>query len=181
MIGAECKAGSSTTVRRALSLRQHFQLGRNGNSSFYPTRSVLPSHPKILKLTFTSSPIKPSSTLFCLYLVTMRNHHFIVLAVILSVADAFHTQRPVPPKTCSSALFMGRAAAVRAATKSKTDGKKAKVNGVFGKKIIMAVKQGGSPDPVANTILRDVIKAAKANSVPADVSCVSFTSRSVWT
>lgn len=102
----------------------------------------------------------------------MRNHHFVVLAVILSVADAFHTQRPVPPKTCSSALFMGRAAAVRAATKSKTDGKKAKVNGVFGKKIIMAVKQGGSPDPVANTILRDVIKAAKANSVPADVSCV---------
>jgi len=42
---------------------------------------------------------------------------------------------------------MGRAAAVRAATKSKTDAKKAKVNGLYGKKIIMAVKEGGSPDP----------------------------------
>lgn len=36
---------------------------------------------------------------------------------------------------------MGRAAAVRAATKSKTDARKAKVNAVFGKRIIMAVKQ----------------------------------------
>lgn len=65
-------------------------------------------------------------------------------------------------------LFMGRAAAVRAATKSKTDAKKAKINAVFGKKIIMAVKQGGSPDPVANRQLADVIKQAKANSVPVD-------------
>jgi len=40
-----------------------------------------------------------------------------------------------------SPLFMGRAAAVRAATKSKTDGKKAKTNALFGKRIIMAVKQ----------------------------------------
>ena len=63
---------------------------------------------------------------------------------------------------------MGRAAAVRAATKSKTDAKKAKVNGLYGKKIIMAVKQGGSPDPVANRALYDVIQAAKRNSVPAD-------------
>lgn len=38
-------------------------------------------------------------------------------------------------------LFMGRAAAVRAATKTKTDAKKAKINAVFGKRIIMAVKQ----------------------------------------
>jgi YebC/PmpR family DNA-binding regulatory protein len=63
---------------------------------------------------------------------------------------------------------MGRAAAVRAATKSKTDARKAKTNAVFGKRVIMAVKQGGSPDPEANTMLRDVIKQAKANSVPID-------------
>ena len=70
----------------------------------------------------------------------------------------------------STALFMGRAAAVRAATKSKTDAKKAKTNAVFGKKIIMAVKAGGSPDPVANKKLGDIIKQAKANSVPVEVS-----------
>jgi transcriptional/translational regulatory protein YebC/TACO1 len=65
---------------------------------------------------------------------------------------------------------MGRAAAVRANTKSKTDAAKAKTNGFYGKKLIMAVKQGGSPDPEANTMLRDVIKAAKSNNVPVDVS-----------
>jgi hypothetical protein len=65
---------------------------------------------------------------------------------------------------------MGRAAAVRAATKGKTDAKKAKINGYYGKKIIMAVKQGGSSDPVANRQLADLIKAAKNNSVPIDVS-----------
>ena len=66
-------------------------------------------------------------------------------------------------------LFMGRAAAVRAATKGKTDAAKAKTNAIFGKKIIMAVKQGGSPDPNANRSLANIIKAAKANSVPVDV------------
>lgn len=63
---------------------------------------------------------------------------------------------------------MGRAAAVRASTKAKTDMKKAKTNAAFGKKLIMAVKQGGSPDPVANRGLADVIKAAKAANVPID-------------
>jgi YebC/PmpR family DNA-binding regulatory protein len=66
-----------------------------------------------------------------------------------------------------SPLFMGRAAAVRAATKSKTDAKKAKTNAVYGKKIIMAVKQGG-PDPDSNRALGELIKSAKANSVPVD-------------
>eukprot|EP00585_Thalassiosira_rotula_P013140 CAMPEP_0196129482 /NCGR_PEP_ID=MMETSP0910-20130528/106_1 /TAXON_ID=49265 /ORGANISM="Thalassiosira rotula, Strain GSO102" /LENGTH=298 /DNA_ID=CAMNT_0041388583 /DNA_START=15 /DNA_END=911 /DNA_ORIENTATION=+ len=76
---------------------------------------------------------------------------------------------PQTPSTSRfSPLFMGRAAAVRAATKGKTDAKKAKVNGYYGKKIIMAVKSGGSPDPVANRQLGEVIKAAKQNSVPAD-------------
>lgn len=69
---------------------------------------------------------------------------------------------------------MGRAAAVRAATKSKTDAKKAKVNAVYGKKIIMAVKQGGGPDPDSNRQLGDVIKQAKANNVPVDVSIQYF-------
>jgi len=64
----------------------------------------------------------------------------------------------------------GRAAAVRAATKGKTDAKKAKVNALFGKKVIMAIKSGGSADPNANRALADVIKLAKANSVPVDVS-----------
>ena len=65
-------------------------------------------------------------------------------------------------------LFMGRAAAVRASTKAKTDLKKTKTNAIYGKKIIMAVKDGGSPDPNANRALADVIKQAKANSVPID-------------
>ena len=68
-----------------------------------------------------------------------------------------------------SPLYMGRAAAVRAQTKAKTDAKKAKTNAIYGKKIIMAVKQGG-PDPNANRALFDLMKAAKANSVPIDVS-----------
>ena len=68
----------------------------------------------------------------------------------------------------SLVLFMGRAAAVRAATKAKTDAKKAKTNALFGKKIIVAVKEGGSPDPNANRQLADIIKQAKANSVPVD-------------
>lgn len=78
--------------------------------------------------------------------------------------------RPSEEPARLSPLFMGRAAAVRAATKSKTDAKKAKINAVYGKRIIMAVKQGGGPDPESNTVLRDVIKSAKANSVPVDVS-----------
>jgi len=62
---------------------------------------------------------------------------------------------------------MGRAAAVRAKTKGKTDAIKAKSNGIFGKKIIMCVKQGG-PDPDGNRALGDLIRQAKANSVPVD-------------
>jgi len=68
---------------------------------------------------------------------------------------------------CPTALH-GRAAAVRAATKGKTDAKKTKVYSTFGKKIIMAVKNGGSDSPDANKMLRDVITAAKRNNVPVD-------------
>eukprot|EP00581_Thalassiosira_minuscula_P036422 CAMPEP_0184443738 /NCGR_PEP_ID=MMETSP0740-20130409/729_1 /TAXON_ID=385413 /ORGANISM="Thalassiosira miniscula, Strain CCMP1093" /LENGTH=294 /DNA_ID=CAMNT_0026812163 /DNA_START=30 /DNA_END=914 /DNA_ORIENTATION=- len=109
----------------------------------------------------------------------------VAAALLLSGASAFTTvtQPASISRTCSPAgptvedaasttrlspLFMGRAAAVRAATKGKTDAKKAKVNAYYGKKIIMAVKQGGSPDPVANRQLAELIKAAKNNSVPVD-------------
>lgn len=63
---------------------------------------------------------------------------------------------------------MGRAAAVRAATKSKTDAAKAKNNNRFAKKIIMVTKAGG-PDPDQNRALAATIKEAKANDVPMDV------------
>ena len=111
------------------------------------------------------------------YTVSLSKMKITILcsALLLSQAVAFSPLLD-RPATCThesrrtSALFMGRAAAVRAATKSKTDAKKAKTNALFGKKIIMAVKQGGSPDPSANRALADVIKQAKSNSVPVDVS-----------
>mmetsp|Transcript_19380 Transcript_19380/g.23088 ORF Transcript_19380/g.23088 Transcript_19380/m.23088 type:complete len:295 (+) Transcript_19380:144-1028(+) len=78
------------------------------------------------------------------------------------------TATPTTPSTARfSPLFMGRAAAVREKTKSKTDAKKAKTNAIYGKRIIMAVKQGG-PDPDANRALGDIIKSAKSNNVPVD-------------
>mmetsp|Transcript_36466 Transcript_36466/g.41605 ORF Transcript_36466/g.41605 Transcript_36466/m.41605 type:complete len:276 (-) Transcript_36466:62-889(-) len=67
-----------------------------------------------------------------------------------------------------SPLFMGRAAAVRALTKGKTDLKKTKTNALYGKKIIMAVKEGGSPSLDSNRKLAEVVKQAKQNNVPAD-------------
>jgi YebC/PmpR family DNA-binding regulatory protein len=63
---------------------------------------------------------------------------------------------------------MGRAAAVREKTKGKTDARKAKTNASFGKKIIQAVKQGGSPDPNANRALGELIRLAKNANVPVD-------------
>jgi transcriptional/translational regulatory protein YebC/TACO1 len=69
---------------------------------------------------------------------------------------------------------MGRAAAVRANTKAKTDAKKAKVNALYGKKIIVAVKAGGSPNPEANMLLKETIARAKANNVPVDVSIFQY-------
>ena len=65
-------------------------------------------------------------------------------------------------------LSMGRAAAVRANTKARTDGAKAKNNNRFAKKIIMATKAGG-PDTNSNRQLAQVIADAKANDVPMDV------------
>jgi transcriptional/translational regulatory protein YebC/TACO1 len=67
---------------------------------------------------------------------------------------------------------------VRAATKAKTDAKKAKTNAIFGKKIIIAVKAGG-PDPDANRQLGELIRLAKANSVPLDVRFFPLVSRRI--
>lgn len=64
---------------------------------------------------------------------------------------------------------MGRAAAVRAATKARTDGAKAKNNNRFAKKIIMVVKAGGSGDLEKNVALAKVVADAKVNNVPMDV------------
>jgi len=112
---------------------------------------------------FSKSLLLPSLK----YLKKMK--FLIASTLLLSTATAFtNTNLVGQSSVVSSPLFMGRAAAVRAATKSKTDAKKAKTNAVFGKKIIMAVKQGGSPDPNSNRMLGDIIKQAKANSVPVD-------------
>jgi len=86
---------------------------------------------------------------------------FTPLSAIFAPVTSEHASR-------TSALFMGRAAAVRANTKGKTDLRKAKTNAVFGKRIIMAVKAGGSASPQSNRALAEVIKQAKSNNVPAD-------------
>jgi len=101
----------------------------------------------------------------CILLITLINFQ---CNAFLSPATSRSVKCNINNINTNSALFMGRAAAVRAATKSKTDAKKAKVNATYGKKIILAVKNGGSPDPVANRQLAEIIKQAKSNSVPVD-------------
>ncbi|GAX21366.1 hypothetical protein FisN_12Lh070 [Fistulifera solaris] len=102
----------------------------------------------------------------------MQQSLFILLTLFFATptwAFMVTPQTQLPTTTTSTTqLDMGRAAAVRASTKAKTDLRKAKTNAIFGKKIIMAVKQGGSPDPNANRALADVMKQAKAQSVPVD-------------
>jgi hypothetical protein len=93
-------------------------------------------------------------------------------SVTPSVINSPLTQQQRP--TALSPLFMGRAAAVREKTKGKTDMKKTKINASFGKRIIMAVKQGGSPEPTANTLLANIIRLAKNNNVPVDVSLLYY-------
>jgi len=94
-----------------------------------------------------------------------------LLVLFFSFAESFQfSSRLVPSgrsRGCGS-LYMGRAAAVRAATKAKTDGAKAKNNNRFAKKIIMVVKAGG-PDPEKNRQLAGVIAETKVNNVPSDV------------
>lgn len=64
---------------------------------------------------------------------------------------------------------MGRAAAVRANTKARTDGAKAKKYNLYAKKLLIAVKSGGGADPEVNRQLNQVISDAKAAQVPKDV------------
>lgn len=52
--------------------------------------------------------------------------------------------------------------------KEKTDGQKAKIFTKMGREIAVAVKEGGSADPSANSRLKDAIAKAKANNVPND-------------
>lgn len=52
--------------------------------------------------------------------------------------------------------------------KEKTDGQKAKIFTKIGREIAVAVKEGGSADPNANSKLKDCIAKAKANNVPND-------------
>ena len=52
--------------------------------------------------------------------------------------------------------------------KEKTDGAKAKIFTKIGRELAVAVKEGGSADPAANSKLKDCIAKAKANNVPND-------------
>lgn len=52
--------------------------------------------------------------------------------------------------------------------KEKADGAKAKVFTKIGRELAVAVKEGGSADPAANSRLRDYIAKAKAANVPND-------------
>jgi len=92
---------------------------------------------------------------------TPQTSAFSPLSGIYAPVTSQHASRTNP-------LFMGRAAAVRAQTKGKTDLKKAKTNAIFGKRIIMAVKMGGSASTDSNRALADIVKQAKANNVPVD-------------
>ncbi|GMH60774.1 hypothetical protein TrST_g10593 [Triparma strigata] len=90
------------------------------------------------------------------------------LLLLFLSAHSYLVPSPKSPHSHSSTSLFGRAAAVRAQTKGKTDAAKTKIYGQFGKKIIMAVKDGGSASPEANKSLRDVISMAKKNNVPID-------------
>ncbi len=52
--------------------------------------------------------------------------------------------------------------------KEKADGKRAKIFTKIGRELAVAVRNGGSPDPLINSKLRDCIAKAKANNVPND-------------
>ncbi len=52
--------------------------------------------------------------------------------------------------------------------KEKTDGARAKIFTKIGRELAVAVREGGSPDPAANSKLKDCIAKAKANNVPND-------------
>jgi len=72
-----------------------------------------------------------------------------------------------PQKQKGSIAMMGRRSEKIARKKGAEDAKRGKVFARIGKKIIMAVKAGGS-DPVSNKAFADVIKEAKAYNVPKE-------------
>jgi YebC/PmpR family DNA-binding regulatory protein len=84
--------------------------------------------------------------------------------LIFSSTIAFKLTRQQQQKTI---LYMGRRAAKIAATKGKSDAIKTKLLAAFGKKIIMAVKNGGA-DPSTNRNLNNILREAKSNGVPND-------------
>lgn len=52
--------------------------------------------------------------------------------------------------------------------KEKTDSQRAKIFTKLGRELMVAVKEGGGPDPESNSKLKDVIAKAKANNLPND-------------
>ncbi len=52
--------------------------------------------------------------------------------------------------------------------KGANDAKKAKIFTKIGREMAIAIKEGGSPNPDINSLLRDVILKAKANNMPND-------------
>ena len=52
--------------------------------------------------------------------------------------------------------------------KEKTDAARGKIFTKIGREIVIAVKEGGGPDPANNSKLRDVIAKAKAANMPND-------------
>lgn len=96
---------------------------------------------------------------------------FFLVSLAILACDSFHfshTPAGWSHKRSLHQLQMGRAANVRAHTKARTDAAKAKNNGRYAKKIIVAVKAGG-PDPAANRQLAQVIADAKVANVPKDI------------
>ena len=93
---------------------------------------------------------------------------FVLLFFYVFITSYAWVSSHISSKYGSMNLSMGRAAAVRAATKAKTDGAKAKNNNIYAKKIIMACKAGGV-DPTSNRALASTIAEAKAANVPNDV------------
>ena len=108
--------------------------------------SITP-RPTILTLTMSIVSLTPLLTVIATLLSLQHARAFVVMnpafyslgsdarTILSSNLDNHLRQR-----SHSLVLFMGRAAAVRASTKAKTDAKKAKTNAVYGKKIIMAGK-----------------------------------------
>jgi YebC/PmpR family DNA-binding regulatory protein len=85
------------------------------------------------------------------------------VALAASVSEPFSIVASGRPRL---GPLWGRRAAKIANTKNRSDLRRSKVYARFGKKIIMAVKAGGSADESANLMLRDVIREARAANVP---------------